>query len=147
VHVSGGELALTILLKEYSGARLLLAEDEPVNQEVATMILEEAGLDVTVANNDREALDWARRSNFDLVLMDMQMPEMDGPEACRQIRRLPGWTKRPILAMTANAFAEDRQRCFEAGLDDFITKPVAPEHLFEIVLHWLKVSRANQTAQ
>ena len=110
------------------------------------MILEEAGLLVTVASNGLEAVALARQGGFDLILMDMQMPEMDGLEACRRIRQLPGWAQRPIVAMTANAFAEDKERCFQAGLDDFITKPVDPEHLFEVVLRWLIIGRASTPA-
>jgi two-component system, chemotaxis family, CheB/CheR fusion protein len=146
LQVGRVEAPLVSLQREFPGARLLLAEDEPVNQEVATMILEEAGLDITVANNGREAVDQARQGDFDLALMDMQMPELDGLDACRQIRRLPAWANRPIVAMTANAFAEDRKRCFEAGFDDFVTKPVDPDRLFEIVLHWLRFSRSGPAA-
>ena len=117
---------------------MLLVEDEPVNQEVARLFLADVGLDVAIAGNGRVAVDMLRESNFDLVLMDMQMPEMDGLEATRQIRQLPGRQQVPIVAMTANAFAEDRAQCMAAGMNDFLSKPVEPEKLFETVLRWLE---------
>ncbi len=120
-----------------AGARILLAEDNRINQEVAVELLAEVGLNVDVANDGYEALEKARGGGFDLILMDMQMPGMDGLEATRAIRALPGCATLPIIAMTASAFDEDRERCKAAGMNDFIVKPVDPERLFTTLSHWL----------
>jgi signal transduction histidine kinase/DNA-binding response OmpR family regulator len=118
--------------------RILLAEDNPVNQKLAVLILTKAGYKVEVANNGRKAVDTFTEApeRFDLILMDIQMPEMDGLAATRELRNR-GFTTIPIIAMTANAMKGDREICLEAGMNDYITKPVKREIIFEIIEKWL----------
>jgi CheY-like chemotaxis protein len=127
-----------ILKRDFAGTRLLLVEDNVINQEVAVALLEDVRLCVDVANNGREALGMAGGKSYALILMDMQMPEMDGLEATAALRAQPQFKDLPIVAMTANAFAEDGQRCLAAGMNDFLSKPVDPNVLFAMVLKWLK---------
>ncbi|MBL8428429.1 MAG: CHASE domain-containing protein [Dechloromonas sp.] len=122
----------------FDGKRVLLAEDEPINQEVALELLKTLpGLIVDVADDGAIALAHAAQRRYDLILMDMQMPNMDGLKATEAIRHLPGYSTTPILAMTANAFSEDRAQCMAAGMSDFISKPVKPELLFSKLAFWL----------
>jgi len=120
------------------GAHVLLVEDNPINQQVAEELLAQAGLKVTVANNGLEAIKILKAENgFEAVLMDMQMPEMDGFEATRSIRQKPGYKDLPIIAMTANAMAGDREKCLEAGMNDHLAKPIEPANLFKTLLKWI----------
>ena len=131
------ESAEVLLKRHHCGKRVLLAEDELANQMIAEMLLTDAGLVVSIAGDGAEAVRLAERNDYDVILMDMQMPEMDGLEATRAIRRMPNRKTVPILAMTANAFAEDRERCSAAGMNDFLTKPAVPEVMFATLLKWL----------
>ncbi|QJQ06741.1 response regulator [Undibacterium piscinae] len=126
------------LLLHYGGRRILLAEDDMFNREIALELLSDCGLIVDTAENGREAVQNAQSGSYALVLMDMQMPLMDGLDATRTIRRLPGWADIPIIAMTANAFNEDRHACEQAGMNDFLSKPVDPPVLYSMILKWLK---------
>jgi PAS domain S-box-containing protein len=126
------------LARLFPGARVLVAEDEPVNREVLVFLLEDAGLVPDVAFNGQEAVEKARGGGYALILMDVQMPVMNGLEATRAIRQIPGMANIPILALTANAFDDDRDVCLAAGMDDHIGKPVEPDALCATLLHWLQ---------
>ncbi|MEK8049223.1 MASE3 domain-containing protein [Ideonella sp. DXS22W] len=130
----GAEQALR---SRHAGRRVLVAEDEPVNREVTGHLLADAALQADIVEDGLQAVARAAAQHYDLILMDMQMPRLDGLAATRAIRAQPGGATVPILALTANAFAEDRARCLEAGMNDFIAKPVNPEALFATLLRWL----------
>jgi CheY-like chemotaxis protein len=130
--------AEALIRHHYKGFRILLVDDEPANLEVARFLLEELGLLVDTAEDGVEAIDLARETAYAVILMDMQMPKLDGLEATRQIRALSGYRNIPILAMTANAFSEDRARCLEAGMNDSLIKPFDPDMLFSTLLKQLE---------
>jgi len=131
-------LAEQELARRHGGARQLLAEDEPISQQVAVDLLGSVGLRVDVANDGAEAVERARKTEYALILLDLHMPIMDGLEASRAIRALPGRQALPIVAMTADAFLEDRAACLKAGMNDHLSKPVVPETLYETLLKWLE---------
>ena len=132
------------------GARILLTEDNEINQQIAIELLEAAGATVDVANNGREAVDMLSQCSpttaFDVVLMDLQMPEMDGFQATTRIRSDSRFARLPIVAMTAHATIEERQRCLAAGMNDHIAKPIDPDRLIETVAHFYKPSRATDSS-
>jgi CheY-like chemotaxis protein len=116
-----------------TGKRVLLAEDHPFNQQVAVALLEDVGIVTRVANTGLEALKYLSKERFDCVLMDVQMPLLDGFEATRRIRENPDLPDLFVIALTANASCDDRKRCLDAGMDDFLTKPVDPNRLYAML--------------
>ena len=124
-------------LSPIRGARILLAEDNAINQQVATEILIDAGFQVEVADNGKIALNMVESGEYDIVLMDMQMPVMGGVDAAQLIRRQSKFANLPIIAMTANVMQADRDRCFEAGMNAFVAKPIEPDELFRVLLKWI----------
>ena len=132
------ENAEELLKRDHLGARVLIVEDDIINRVVVTEILNAVGLDLAFAENGRLALETVQSGQFDLILMDMQMPELNGVDATRAIRKLPEYASTPIIAMTANAFDDDRQRCLDAGMNDHLSKPVIPKDLFKTLLYWLE---------
>jgi PAS domain S-box-containing protein len=127
----------TAAMQALKDARILLVEDNTFNQQIALEMLEEAGSSVCLANNGAEALDLLHQAEFDCVLMDVQMPLMDGLEATRRIRADPALATTRVLAMTATATKDDRERCLQAGMDDFIAKPIQPALMYQKIASWL----------
>ncbi|OYY63433.1 MAG: hypothetical protein B7Y51_06120 [Burkholderiales bacterium 28-67-8] len=125
-----------------NGARLLLVEDNEVNQMVAAGMLQLEGFVVDVVGNGAEALEQVKRKDYDAVLMDVQMPVMDGLQATRAIRQLAKGMRLPIIALTANAMLEDRQLCLDAGMNDYISKPIEPDALARVLARWLGAAHA-----
>ena len=126
-----------ILKRDFAGRRILLVEDDPINREIAQILLEETGLVIDTAIDGDIAVEMATRNNYALILMDMQMPIMGGVEATHLIRASATGKQVPIVAITANVFAEDKQHCQEAGMNDFLSKPFVPDALFTTILKWL----------
>jgi CheY-like chemotaxis protein len=121
----------------FAGQRVLVVDDESTNVEIARLFLEDCGLKVDCAEDGQQAIDMAKKTVYGAIMMDMQMPNLDGLRSTQQIRELPGYAETPIIAMTANAFSEDRERCLAAGMNDYLVKPFTPEALFAILLRWL----------
>ena len=134
------------LESRHANSSIVLAEDDLINASIAQAMLTRAGLFAHRAANGKEAIALAEHKAPALILMDMQMPVCDGLEATRQIRAQPWGRDVPIIALTANAFAEDRARCLEAGMNDFVTKPIAPAVLYAKLLHWLDDNKASASA-
>jgi CheY-like chemotaxis protein len=123
---------------------LLVVEDNPVNQAVARRLLQKMGHEVDVANNGQEAVDAVSSGNYDVILMDCQMPVVDGYAATAAIRALSGaQADLPIVAMTANALKGDRERCLDAGMNDYLAKPINAKKLEEMVSLWLRRGRGS----
>ena len=139
--------AASAIRKRCAGKRLLLAEDNEISREVALELLQHLELIVECAEDGLEAVRKCRATAYDLILMDMRMPVMDGLEATQAIRGLPGREAVPILAMTANALDDDRRACMAVGMNDFVSKPVEPELLYATLLKWLSESRASPAAR
>jgi CheY-like chemotaxis protein len=123
--------------RRYAGHRILVVDDEPINREVALMQLEAVDLIADIAEDGAKAVALAQKNRYAAILMDMQMPTLNGLEATQEIRRLPGYRDTPIVAMTANAFAEDKVKCMAAGMNDFLIKPFKPDELFATLLRAL----------
>jgi CheY-like chemotaxis protein len=130
--------------KATQGAEILVVEDNRVNQMIATLLLQKLGCRVEVARNGVEACNALERRSFDLILMDCQMPEMDGFEATRTIRsRENGGRRTPIIALTAGVLKEERDQCYQAGMDGFLSKPISNDELKAALESWLAATRAQ----
>src|ERR1700761_1276796 len=125
-----------------SSLRILMAEDNMINQKVGKLILQRAGFNIDLVGDGSEALEAHRANPYDLILMDCQMPTMDGFEACRQIRQL-AQAQPVIIAVTANALVGERERCLNAGMDDYLSKPFQAEQLVAVVRKWIVQRRGS----
>lgn len=135
------------IIQKIGGTRILLAEDHPINQQVACEVLRNMGMEVTVANDGQAAVDRLQQGKFDLVLMDIQMPIMDGYSATRLIRSNLHFKDVPIIAMTAHALTGDREQCLAAGMDDYVSKPIDPEQLYATLVKWIKPTEGQGDRQ
>jgi PAS domain S-box-containing protein len=130
----------------HKGVRLLVAEDNPMNQKLAVTLLERAGFSVEAVENGKLAVEAIEQTDYDLVLMDVQMPEMDGFEATRAIRRMQGEKRHtPIIAMTAHVMKGDQERCLAEGMDDYVSKPIEPQAMFKVIGKWIGTSVTEET--
>jgi PAS domain S-box-containing protein len=145
VRAERHEQSLNAHKRSLAGARILLVEDNPINQELASDLLVDAGIVLTTADNGRQALDLLEHETFDLVLMDCQMPVMDGYAATRALRQLPGARDLPVIAMTANAMVGDRDKVLAAGMNDHIAKPIRVDELFATLARWIRKAPASPT--
>jgi two-component system sensor histidine kinase/response regulator len=127
--------------QHHAGKRCLVVDDDMFNREIAADLIDSVGLKTVTASDGREAVALVQAQPFDLVLMDVHMPVMDGLQASRTIRLLPGCASLPIVALTANAFVEDRQACFDAGMNAFVPKPVVAKSLYDSILPLLQIPR------
>ncbi len=143
-ELQASELSPEQVKRRLKGARVLLVEDNPLNQEVASELLSQMGVVVEIANNGAEALQKLEAAAFDLVLMDMQMPVMDGLTATRKIRQHDRLKQLPVLAMTASALPSDRSQCLQAGMNDFLAKPIEPETLWRELSRWIKPGQRSK---
>jgi CheY-like chemotaxis protein len=130
--------AEALIRQRYCGHRILVVDDEPINLEVSRLQLEAVDLVVDTVEDGAEAVAKARTNSYAAIFMDMQMPKLNGLEATQQIRQMPGYRHTPIIAMTANAFAEDKAKCLEAGMNDFLIKPFNPDEMFATLLRSLE---------
>jgi len=136
-HPAPASAPAALELQRLRGARVLLVEDNELNREVALGLLEDARLSIAQAENGQVALEMIDKNEYDLVLMDMQMPVLDGLAATKAVRANPRFGSLPIIAMTANAMAGDREKCLQAGMNDHLAKPIDPDKLFEALLRWI----------
>ena len=138
-HLLHKQASMSVETNAIKGARILLVEDNLINQQIAEEVLEDIGIMVEIANNGKEAVTMVAKTNFDAILMDVQMPEMDGYEATSLIRENPQHKKLPIIAMTAHAMSGDKEKCLAAGMNDYVTKPIDVDKLFNVLGKWIEL--------
>lgn len=135
-----------MIQRDFTGTRVLLAEDEPINREVTEMLLADVGLVVDVVEDGLAAVRKAMENTYAIILLDVEMPQMDGLKAARQLRGHYELDQTPILALTANAFVEDERACHQAGMNGYLRKPVSARTLYEFALHWLQIGKRAATS-
>jgi two-component system sensor histidine kinase/response regulator len=139
VHTAGNleeGKPIDVVDRKAAPVNILLAEDNKINQKLITAIIKKAGFKIDIVENGREAVERVKNNSYDLVLMDLQMPEMNGLDAAKAIREA-GFYEIPIIAMTASAFARDRKMCLDAGMNDFIAKPLKQAELLDMISKWI----------